>query len=129
MGKHYNMAGQNIVLNHNLGSSDVSVDIQGRTTATGGVHQKNLGLTSYASGWSKTYGGTGTDVPTGNIVQTSDGGYALSGCTTSSGAGQSDAWLVKTDSVGNIEWNITYGGALDELCSMTCVRPRMEDLY
>ena len=37
-----NMAGQNIVLTHNLGSSDVSVEIQGRTTATGGTHQKNL---------------------------------------------------------------------------------------
>ena len=56
-----NMAGQNIVLTHNLASTDISVDIQGRTTATGGIHQKNLGLTSYTSGWSKVYGGTGSD--------------------------------------------------------------------
>ena len=39
----------------------LSVDIQGRTTATGGIHQKNLGLTAYTSGWSKVYGGTGND--------------------------------------------------------------------
>ncbi len=114
------MAGQNIVLNHNLNSSDVTVEIQGRTTATGGVHQKYLGLTSYASGWSKVFGGTGIDVPDGDIVQTSDGGYAIAGRTTSFGAGQSDAWLVKTDSVGNIDWNKTYGGALDERANDMC---------
>ena len=71
-----NMTGQNIVLTHNIGNLDVSVDIQGRTTLTGGVHQKNLGLTGYTSGWSKTYGGTGHDYAGGNIVQTKDGGYA-----------------------------------------------------
>ena len=79
-----------------------------------------LGLTSYASGWSKVFGGTGIDVPDGDIVQTSDGGYAIAGRTTSFGAGQSDAWLVKTDSVGNIDWNKTYGGALDERANDMC---------
>jgi hypothetical protein len=104
------MVGQNIVLNHNLGSSDVSVEILGRTTANGGIHEKNLGLTGYTSGWSKTYGGAGNDVGSGNIVQTSDGGYALSGDTNSFGAGSLDAWLIKTDIVGNMQWNMTYGG-------------------
>jgi hypothetical protein len=109
-----NMTGQNIVLNHNLGSSDISIDIQGRTTATGGVHQKYLGLTDFTNGWSKVYGGTGNDLASGNILQTSDGGYIISGYTGSYGAGGLDAWLVKTDSVGNIEWNNTYGGPLDD---------------
>ncbi len=108
------MAGQNIVLNHNLASTDISVDNQGRTTATGGIHQKNLGLTGYASGWSKIYGGTGHDYATGNNVQTNDGGYAISGFTSSFGAGGADAWLMKTDSVGNIEWNMTYGGPQED---------------
>jgi hypothetical protein len=108
------MAGQNIVLNHNLNSSDVTIEIQGRTTATGGVHQKYLGLTSYTSGWSKTYGGTGHDYAMGNNVQTKDGGYAISGYTASFGAGNYDAWLIKTDSVGNIEWNMTYGGSQED---------------
>ena len=106
-----NMVGQNIVLTHNLASSDVSIEILGRTTATGGTHQKNLGLTGYTSGWSKTYGGAGNDLGSGNIVQTSDGGYAIAGDTNSFGAGGQDAWLVKTDSVGNMQWNMTYGGA------------------
>jgi len=108
------MAGQNIVLTHNLGSTDISVDIQGRTTSTGGIHQKNLGLTTFTSGWSKVFGGTGNDPPSGNIVQTSDGGYAIAGDTNSFGAGGLDAWLVKTDAFGNIEWNKTYGGPLED---------------
>ena len=56
-----NITGQNIVLTHNLGSSDIVVEIHGRTTAAGGIHQKNLGLTGYTSGWSKTYGGPNHD--------------------------------------------------------------------
>jgi len=60
--------------------------------------------------WNKTYGGDGYDwaYP---VVETSDGGYALAGGTTSFGAGNEDAWLVKVDSSGNMQWNITYGGA------------------
>jgi hypothetical protein len=59
--------------------------------------------------WNKTYGGTGDDNAF-SVVQTSDGGYTLVGVTNSFGAGSSDAWLVKTDSVGNQLWNKTYGG-------------------
>jgi hypothetical protein len=109
------MAGQNIVLNHNLNNSDVKVEIQGRTTATGGIHQKNLGLTSYTSGWSKAYGGAGNEGANGNIVQTYDGGISFSGATSSYGAGGLDAWLIKTDPFGNTEWNNTYGGPLDDV--------------
>jgi predicted secreted protein len=114
------MVGQNIVLTHNLASTDISVDIQGRTTATGGIQEKYLGLTPYTSGWSKVYGGAGSDVPDGNIVQTSDGGYAFSGGTSSIGAGGFDAWLIKTDAVGNMEWQKAYGGTLDDRANDMC---------
>jgi len=60
--------------------------------------------------WSQTYGGTSIDSAEA-MVQTSDGGYALAGYTTSFGAGGYDFWLVKTDGYGNLEWNQTYGGA------------------
>jgi hypothetical protein len=63
--------------------------------------------------WNKTYGGTGDDLAYA-LVQTSDGGYALAGRTTSLGAGSDDFWLVKTDSAGNALWNKTYGGAGDD---------------
>ena len=60
--------------------------------------------------WNKTYGGEIQDRAY-SLVQTSDGGYALAGSTWSFGAGKDDFWLVKTDSLGNMEWNRTYGGA------------------
>jgi len=58
--------------------------------------------------WNKTYGGTDSDSAC-SIVQTSDGGYALTGTTRSFGAGDDDFWLVKTDVNGNLDWNKTYG--------------------
>jgi hypothetical protein len=60
--------------------------------------------------WNKTYGGTKMDYPY-SMVQTGDGGFAITGATESFGAGDWDVWLVKTDSGGNIQWNKTYGGA------------------
>jgi hypothetical protein len=59
--------------------------------------------------WSKTYGGSGNESAY-SLVQTSDGGYAMAGSTTPFGAGISDAWLVKTDASGSVQWNKTYGG-------------------
>ncbi len=59
--------------------------------------------------WSKTFGGAG-DEWAFSVIQTSDGGYAIAGYTNSIGAGNMDFWLVKTDSLGNQQWNKTYGG-------------------
>jgi predicted secreted protein len=70
--------------------------------------------------WSKTYGGTGADSGAGDIIQTSDGGYAISGDTASFGAGSTDYWLIKTDALGNMQWNKTYGGSLAESDAAMC---------
>jgi hypothetical protein len=105
-------AGQYFSVTHNLDSMDLMIDITGKTTADGGIHQKYLGGTDFVAGWNKTYGGENNDYA-GAMVQTSDGGYAIAGCTNSFGTG-GDCWLVKTDASGNMEWNKTYGGTESE---------------
>ena len=102
-------AGQYIILTHILNYSDILVDITGKATATSGVHQKYLGLTGYIPGWNMTYGGTGNDVGY-SLVQTADGGYAIAGAYFL-GTGASKVYLAKTDSFGNMQWNMTYGSA------------------
>jgi hypothetical protein len=72
-----------------------------------------------ATGWSKTYGGTGNETG-GYTIQTSDGGYASYGGTNSSGAGGRDFWLFKVDAAGNLLWSKTYGGALNEDENIMC---------
>ena len=64
--------------------------------------------------WSKTYGGNGDD--RGNsLKQTSDGGYIMAGYSTSNdgdvsaNAGAQDFWLVKTDAMGTIQWERSFG--------------------
>nr|MDO8097621.1 hypothetical protein [Candidatus Njordarchaeota archaeon] len=64
--------------------------------------------------WSKTYGGT-LDDGASSVQQTSDGGYITAGATYSFGAGGYDSWLVKVDSSGNHQWNMTYGGTSDDV--------------
>ena len=58
--------------------------------------------------WSKTYGGTNIDDGT-SLVQTSDEGYAVACRQYSLGAGNGDFWLIKSDSLGNVEWDMTFG--------------------
>ncbi len=48
------------------------------------------------------------------IVQTTDGGYAIAGRTTSFGQGNSDVYVVKIDAQGNLQWTRTIGGSNDE---------------
>jgi hypothetical protein len=59
--------------------------------------------------WDRKYGGAYDDYAF-CVRQTSDGGYVVVGYTESFGAGSSDYWLVKTDQLGNQQWNQTYGG-------------------
>lgn len=74
--------------------------------------------------WQKSLGGTRHDNPS-NIIQTIDGGYIVAGGTESndgdvtghhsnSGINCVDAWVVKLDINGNIQWQKTLGGTSND---------------
>ena len=65
--------------------------------------------------WFKTFGGRGNDL-CNSVMQTSDGGFALAGHTSSFGAGNSDFWLLRTDEKGDSLWSRTFGGENDDWC-------------
>ena len=68
--------------------------------------------------WQNTIGGNTTDL-LWSIKQATDGGYILSGSSPSSisgdktenSNGESDCWIIKLDSIGNIIWQNTIGGS------------------
>ena len=64
--------------------------------------------------WSKTYGGNFID--DGNVViENNDGTIMIAAETNSFGAGNMDVWIIKTDSIGNMIWNQTYGGTAKDV--------------
>ena len=63
--------------------------------------------------WTKTYGEVGYE--RGNAVkQTADGGYIITGSTTSFGTG-GDAYLLRIDGSGTVLWSKNFGGPYGEI--------------
>lgn len=60
--------------------------------------------------WKKTYGGSSYDFAY-TVQQTTDNGFIVGATTNSFGAGNWDAYLIKTDVNGNLMWSKTYGMA------------------
>jgi hypothetical protein len=61
--------------------------------------------------WTKTYGGPSSDYGR-SVRQTSDGGYVIVGYSYSFGGVRSDLYVVKTDSLGVMQWDKVYGDTL-----------------
>ncbi|WP_298397777.1 T9SS type A sorting domain-containing protein [Flavobacterium sp.] len=67
--------------------------------------------------WQKTIGGTGFD-SANCVVQTNDGGFLIGGDSTSNISGDKtedsrglrDFWIVKINSLGDLQWQKTIGG-------------------
>jgi hypothetical protein len=69
--------------------------------------------------WEQSYGGTNYDAA-GSGIQTTDGGYIVAGISSSNNdevtghhgdTTSVDYWVVKIDTVGNIQWEQSYGGS------------------
>lgn len=99
---------------------DVTTDFPG----TANVLISKLGAPGQVQ-WTRTYGGSGVDWAD-HIQQTPDGGYIFAGATTSMDGdvtgfhGDSlnqafDFWVVKLDSLGDVQWQRCLGGSADEL--------------
>ncbi len=79
-------------------------------TESFGAGEKDIWLVRTDAGgdtlWTRTYGDTGWDAAT-SVVQTPDGGFAVSGFRFDND--QDDAWLLRLDADGDTLWTRTYG--------------------
>lgn len=74
--------------------------------------------------WSKGYGSASGEEPAPGLKQTSDGGYVIAGYSNGSGGDipfqyvsspfAYDGFVIKTDSLGNVQWSKTMGGTEDD---------------
>ena len=98
--------------------STTAVQIQNGTTSASLFTADTVNMKVTIAGGSnitfaKALGGTGTE--SGRYVtQTTGGGYAVTGTTTSYGGGSVDVLLSKYDANGSMIWSRTWGGAGDE---------------
>ncbi|MDA0986280.1 MAG: hypothetical protein O3A55_01530 [Bacteroidetes bacterium] len=90
-----------------ISTSDGGFAITGSTKSFGSGNEDVWLIKLDANGiklWSRTFGGSASDIGY-DLVQMQDGGFTITGSTTSLGAGKKDLWLIRTDRNGNITNN------------------------
>jgi hypothetical protein len=104
----YVIAGHSISNNGDVTGNHGAVDYWIVKLDTGGVLQ-----------WQKCLGGTSNETAY-SVQQTSNGGYIVTGFTTSNDSdvagfhGGSDYWIIRLDSLGSLQWQKCLGGSLLE---------------
>ena len=92
-----------------------------------GICLLSLPVSAFAQiAFERMYGDSGGDDGY-DARQTADGGYIIVGHTSSFGAGGTDVYLIKTDSLGDTLWTRAYGGSLLEFAR--CVRQTSDGGY
>ncbi len=82
--------------------------------------------------WQKSLGGTSGDYGS-YVQQTTDGGYVIAGYTDSNDGdvtgqhGGGDAWIIKTDGSGTIQWQKCLGGTSND--GAQCVKQTTDGSY
>ena len=71
-----------------------------------------LPITLWGQVWEKNFGGMGSDDGY-SVKQTTDGGYIVTGFTTSFGNNFGNIYLIKTDENGDSLWTKTFGGSVN----------------
>jgi hypothetical protein len=69
--------------------------------------------------WTKTYGGSGFEYAY-DMEQTNDGGYILTGYTTSNSNHNKNIYVVKTNSAGDLVWEKSFGKDSVDVSSSIC---------
>ncbi|NLV21008.1 MAG: hypothetical protein GXY49_03350 [Syntrophomonadaceae bacterium] len=106
-----------------IGSSGInlSTEDEGRlivsAVLSGGSGGQDISLTKIGKdgkvSWTKTYGESGDEVAR-SIMQTSDGGFIITGYTTSKGSGGRDLYMLRLNKWGDKQWDAAVGGTNDD---------------
>ena len=96
-------------------TSDGGFIIAGATTSYGAGMSDVYLIRTNSTGdtlWTRTFGTALNDKGFG-VRPTIDGGYIITGYTTEEVDG-AEVYLVKADSLGNLEWDYFFGGGMDD---------------
>ncbi len=122
--KCYGGSNEDYIMTASIESSDGGLVVGLQTSSNDGDISGNHGnldislIKINATGivqWQKCYGGTGHESIT-KLIQTTDGGYLIFGETdsidgdVSGNHGDKDAWIVKINAIGTIQWQKCVGG-------------------